>query len=293
MAETPRTETSMWPSSAADRPGWPPPWARSGPGPGGPPPRAGPDRSAASSTNASTTASGCSCTRRPSAGPEYAERLAEDVAREGDQGRDRGHGPRPSGRTGVLRVNAREGYRLVRAGAVVLAMGCRERTAGHDRASPATRPAGICTAGSAQNLVNLRNLRVGNEAVILGSGDIGLIMARRLTFEGDRRSRASSRSCPGPAASSGTSASASMDFGIPLELAVHRRRRPRPGPRRERRRRRGRRAAWRPSPGPRRVVACDTLLAVGRAHPRERALEAGRGRALAANRRGRRRRDDS
>jgi pyruvate/2-oxoglutarate dehydrogenase complex dihydrolipoamide dehydrogenase (E3) component len=49
---------------------------------------------------------------------------------------------------------------------------------------PGTRPAGIFTAGSAQNLVNLQNLRIGNEAVILGSGDIGLIMARRLVFEG-------------------------------------------------------------------------------------------------------------
>jgi len=114
-------------------------------------------------------------------GPEYAERLIEEVAREGvsvrtgamvlDLGTDR-----------VLRVNARDGYRLIRAGAVVLAMGCRERTR-EMIGIPGPRPAGIFTAGSAQNLVNLQNIRVGNEAVILGSGDIGLIMARRLTFE--------------------------------------------------------------------------------------------------------------
>jgi len=115
-------------------------------------------------------------------GPEYAERLIEDVVREPirietgamvlDLTPDR-----------VLRINSRAGYRLVRAGAVVLAMGCRERTREMIEI-PGTRPAGVFTAGSAQNLVNLQNFRIGNEAVILGSGDIGLIMTRRLTFEG-------------------------------------------------------------------------------------------------------------
>ena len=115
-------------------------------------------------------------------GPEYAERLIEDVLREPisvgtgamvlDLSPDR-----------VLRINSRQGYRLVEAGAVVLAMGCRERTREMIEI-PGTRPAGIFTAGSAQNLVNLQNLRIGNDAVILGSGDIGLIMARRLLFEG-------------------------------------------------------------------------------------------------------------
>src|SRR5512143_691658 len=115
-------------------------------------------------------------------GPEYAERLIEDVAKEPirvltgamvlDLSPER-----------VLRVNARDGYRVVEAGAVVLAMGCRERT--RDMIEiPGPRPSGILTAGTAQNLVNLQNLRIGNEAVILGSGDIGLIMARRLVFEG-------------------------------------------------------------------------------------------------------------
>lgn len=115
-------------------------------------------------------------------GPEYAERLIEDVEREGikveteamvlDLAADR-----------TLRVNSRSGYGLVRAKAVVLAMGCRERT--RDMIEiPGDRPAGVWTAGTAQNLVNLQNRRIGNEIVILGSGDIGLIMARRLTFEG-------------------------------------------------------------------------------------------------------------
>ena len=67
--------------------------------------------------------------------------------------------------------------------ALILAMGCRERTRGQI-CIPGTRPAGIYTAGVAQNLINLKNVMVGKEVVILGSGDIGLIMARRLTLEG-------------------------------------------------------------------------------------------------------------
>ncbi len=83
----------------------------------------------------------------------------------------------------VKLLSRQEGLSLVDAGAVVLAMGARERT----RAAihiPGTRPAGILTAGLAQRLVNLYGLLPGNRAVILGSGDIGLIMARRLTLEG-------------------------------------------------------------------------------------------------------------
>jgi len=71
----------------------------------------------------------------------------------------------------------------IRARSTVLSMGCRERTRGMLRI-PGTRPAGIYTAGTAQWLTNMANIRVGNRVVILGSGDIGLIMARRLTFEG-------------------------------------------------------------------------------------------------------------
>lgn len=67
--------------------------------------------------------------------------------------------------------------------AVVLAMGCRERTRGQI-SIPGTRPAGVFTAGVAQNLINLKNIMIGRDVVILGSGDIGLIMARRLTLEG-------------------------------------------------------------------------------------------------------------
>ena len=76
-----------------------------------------------------------------------------------------------------------EGMIVFEAAAVVLAMGCRERTRGQIRI-PGTRPAGVFTAGLAQRYMNLENFRPGNRVVILGSGDIGLIMARRLTLEG-------------------------------------------------------------------------------------------------------------
>ena len=69
------------------------------------------------------------------------------------------------------------------AKAVILTMGCRERTRGAI-SIPGTRPSGVITAGVAQSYINLKNLRVGKKIIILGSGDIGLIMARRLTLEG-------------------------------------------------------------------------------------------------------------
>ncbi|MEN6418822.1 MAG: FAD-dependent oxidoreductase, partial [Clostridiaceae bacterium] len=77
----------------------------------------------------------------------------------------------------------REGLHTVQAVAVILATGCRERTRGAIGVA-GTRPAGVYTAGVVQRLVNMENVSVGKRAVILGSGDIGLIMARRLTLEG-------------------------------------------------------------------------------------------------------------
>jgi len=73
--------------------------------------------------------------------------------------------------------------RQIEARAVVLAMGCRERTRGM-LMIPGDRPAGIYTAGVAQNLLNEQNILIGRKVVILGSGDVGLIMARSLTWEG-------------------------------------------------------------------------------------------------------------
>ncbi len=83
----------------------------------------------------------------------------------------------------IAMMNPRDGYFAVQAGAIVLTMGCRERTRGAI-GIPGTRPAGIFTAGAAQRYVNIEGYMVGKKVLILGSGDIGLIMARRMTLEG-------------------------------------------------------------------------------------------------------------
>ena len=115
-------------------------------------------------------------------GPEYAERLIDDlVEQEVEYWTEAMVLDLTSER--MVKVNTRGGYRLIQAGAIILAMGCRERTREMIEI-PGSRPAGVYTAGCAQNLINLQNLKIGAEAVILGSGDIGLIMARRLTLEG-------------------------------------------------------------------------------------------------------------
>lgn len=118
-------------------------------------------------------------------GPEYAERCRQQVEEKKipyltgtmvlDISRERI----------VTAVNETRGMMRIRAKAVILAMGCRERPRGALNI-PGTRPAGIYTAGTAQRLVNMEGVLPGKEIVILGSGDIGLIMARRMTLEGAR-----------------------------------------------------------------------------------------------------------
>ena len=148
-------------------------------------------------------------------GPEYALR-ARAEADEADA--EIWTGAMVTGLSPDRRLTAvtRSGLREVEAGAVVLATGCRERTRGAI-AIPGTRPAGIFTAGAAQNLINTKNLMVGRQVVILGSGDIGLIMARRLTLEG------ASVLCvaemrPAPGGLERNIRQCLYDFGIPLYL---------------------------------------------------------------------------
>jgi thioredoxin reductase len=97
--------------------------------------------------------------------------------------RDREHGA--VGNIIVETVSKKNGLVTFVAGAVVLAMGCRERPRGALSIS-GSRPAGVFTAGFAQKMVNMEGLSVGKRIVILGSGDIGLIMARRMTWEGSK-----------------------------------------------------------------------------------------------------------
>ena len=130
-------------------------------------------------------------------GPEYAQHFIREVQEKGIPYLTNASVINISGGAGVsggllspesnLGVTAatREGLRKWRAKAVILAMGCRERTRGA-LAIPGERPAGVFTAGVAQAYMNLYNRMPAREAVILGSGDIGMIMARRLTLEGAR-----------------------------------------------------------------------------------------------------------
>lgn len=113
-------------------------------------------------------------------------------------------------------VCSKDGYRYLSPKAVVLAMGCRERTR-QQIMIPGTRPAGVLTAGTAQRLVNVEGYLPGNEIVILGSGDIGMIMARRLTLEG-AKVRAVAEILPYCGGLVRNQAQCLEDFNIPLFL---------------------------------------------------------------------------
>jgi thioredoxin reductase len=117
-------------------------------------------------------------------GPEYMERYIHEVQ---ELGIPYMMNSMVTGLSGdkTLTVLNQDGLHKIFAKAIILTMGCRERTRGAILI-PGTRPAGIFTAGEAQHYVNIKNYMVGSKIVILGSGDIGLIMARRLTLEGQR-----------------------------------------------------------------------------------------------------------
>lgn len=116
-------------------------------------------------------------------GPEYAARYIEKVERMGIPYLTDTMVLDLSPEKVVTAVSPTEGIFQIQAQAVILAMGCRERPRGALNL-PGYRPAGIYTAGTAQRLVNVEGRMPGREVVILGSGDIGLIMARRMTLEG-------------------------------------------------------------------------------------------------------------
>lgn len=161
----------------------------------------------------------------------------------------------------IVTAVSSQGLLELKGDAVLLAMGCRERTRGA-LAIPGSRPAGIYTAGVAQEYVNLRNTMIGHEVVILGSGDIGMIMARRLTLEG-AHVKAVYEVQPYPSGLPRNIEQCLNDYGIPLYLSrtvtdIH-----------------GRQrlegvtvsqvdAAMQPIPGTQEYVPCDTLvLSVG------------------------------
>lgn len=117
----------------------------------------------------------------------------------------------------VTALNQKEGLFTVQAGAVILAMGCRERSRGALNI-PGYRPAGIYSAGTAQRLVNMEGFMPGKEVVILGSGDIGLIMARRMTLEG-AKVKVVAELMPYSGGLKRNIVQCLDDYGIPLKLS--------------------------------------------------------------------------
>lgn len=116
-------------------------------------------------------------------GPEYAGRFIEMVKQEDIDIMLNTMVLSVEGESRIIHAVNSDGVVTIKAGAIILSMGCRERTRAQV-ATPGTRPAGIFTAGTAQRFINVQNEVVGKKAVIVGSGDIGMIMARRLTLEG-------------------------------------------------------------------------------------------------------------
>lgn len=150
-------------------------------------------------------------------GPEYAARYIEMVEEEHipyklntiviDINRDKE----------VTLINREDGLTTIKAKAIVLAMGCRERPRGALNI-PGYRPAGIYSAGTAQRLMNIEGYAVGREVVVLGSGDIGLIMARRMTLEG-AKVKVVAELMPYSGGLKRNIVQCLDDYGIPLKLS--------------------------------------------------------------------------
>lgn len=117
----------------------------------------------------------------------------------------------------VTVINREDGLEIIKAKAIILAMGCRERPRGALNI-PGYRPAGIYSAGTAQRLMNIEGFSVGKEVVILGSGDIGLIMARRMTLEG-AKVKVVAELMPYSGGLKRNIVQCLDDYGIPLKLS--------------------------------------------------------------------------
>ena len=205
-------------------------------------------------------------------GPEYAQRFIDEVLAMGIEAMTNATVIDLSGDK-VVTAATPKGLIQVQAKAVILTMGCRERTRGA-LAIPGTRPSGIYNAGVAQSYMNLFNTMVGREVIIMGSGDIGLIMARRMTLEG-AHVKAVFEVLPYPSGLPRNIEQCLHDYGIPLYLShsvceimgdkritgvkvveVD--------------------SAMRPIPGTEKVFSCDTLiLSVGLIPENELSLAAG------------------
>ena len=150
-------------------------------------------------------------------GPEYAERFIQQADRLNIEYKLNTMVMDISADKKVTAMNRKEGMFEIRAKAVILAMGCRERSRGALNI-PGYRPAGIFSAGTAQRLVNMEGYMPGREVVILGSGDIGLIMARRMTLEG-AKVKVVAELMPYSGGLKRNIVQCLDDYGIPLKLS--------------------------------------------------------------------------
>ena len=150
-------------------------------------------------------------------GPEYAARFIEQVKELNIEYKLNTMVMDISSQKIVTAMNREEGLFEIQAKAVVLAMGCRERSRGALNI-PGYRPAGIFSAGTAQRLVNIEGYMPGKEVVILGSGDIGLIMARRMTLEG-AKVKVVAELMPYSGGLKRNIVQCLDDYGIPLKLS--------------------------------------------------------------------------
>ncbi len=150
-------------------------------------------------------------------GPEYAQRFIDQAEELGVAYKLDTTVMDISSSKVVTAMNRTDGLFEIKAEAVVLAMGCRERPRGALNI-PGCRPAGIYSAGTAQRLINIEGILPGREVVILGSGDIGLIMARRMTLEG-ARVKVVAELMPYSGGLKRNIVQCLDDFGIPLKLS--------------------------------------------------------------------------
>lgn len=150
-------------------------------------------------------------------GPEYADRCAKLLLDKNIEVRTETMVLEVTSDKKVHMVSKAYGYKIEEAKSVILAMGCRERTRGSIM-TPGSRPAGVFTAGSAQKYVNIDGYLPGKRVVILGSGDIGLIMARRMTLEG-AKVLACIEVMPYSAGLNRNVVQCLKDYGIPLYLS--------------------------------------------------------------------------
>ena len=150
-------------------------------------------------------------------GPEYAQRFIDEVADLGIEYKLNTMVVDIEGDKVLTIMNSTDGLVRLKAKAIVLAMGCRERPRGALNI-PGCRPAGIYSAGTAQRFVNIEGFMPGREIVILGSGDIGLIMARRLTLEG-AKVKVVAEIMPYSGGLKRNIVQCLDDYGIPLKLS--------------------------------------------------------------------------